>query len=64
MFYIKDGVEYIKKSKQFYGGEITLEDDMKVDNLDLILDLVDDYIDLVENCPCSINGEYRGFVTR
>lgn len=56
MFYIKDGVEYICKGKSFYGGEITLEEDMKLDNLDLILDLIDDYIDLIENCRSGAIG--------
>lgn len=51
MFYIKDGIEYIRKGKQFYGGEIILEDDMKIDNLDLILDLMDEYIELIESLP-------------
>ena len=59
MFYTKDGVEYIKKGKQFYGGEITLEEDMKVDNLDLILDLMDEYIELIESLPSSSSGRTR-----
>lgn len=59
MFYIKDDVEYIRKGKSFYGGEITLKEDMKVDNLDLILDLIDEYIDLIENLPSSSSGRTR-----
>ena len=59
MFYTKDGIKYICKSKSFYGGEITLEEDMKLDNLDLILDLIDEYIDLIESLPSSSSGRTR-----
>lgn len=48
IFYTKDGIEYLSKGDSYYGGELHLENDIKLDNLDKILDMIDDYVDVLE----------------
>ena len=48
VFYKKNGVEYLSKGDSFYGGELHLENDIQLDNLDKILDMIDDYVDILE----------------
>lgn len=48
VFYKKNGVEYLSKGDSFYGGELHLENDIQLNNLDKILDIIDDYVDILE----------------